>query len=289
MKVGFIGLENKAFELVSLLNESRHSIVVYHPVEEFVYEAVNQGIEGAFSILELSEKLGDRKVRGGRVFWVMVSYNEKDAVFNELEKILVAGDTIIDSSPAFYKNSMRKSKDFERIGVEYLDVGVLVDSENGFRFFIGGRDRSFSKLEKLFKAVSTSDEYLFLEKPGAGHFVKFVNDVIGLGVSQSFTEGFDLLKNSEFSLDLEAVLTIFGKSSYEGKAVDALLEALDDYGENFINVQVSSKDIKEGEWLKDTAKRLNVNVRVLEKALSTIKSSRQTKNYQSKIMSLLDK
>ena len=74
---------------------------------------------------------------------------------------------------------------------------------------VGGDDEPVQRLEPIFKALAPQDGYSHVGPSGAGHFVKMVHNGIEYGLMQAYGEGFEIMRASEFDLDLHEIAGIW--------------------------------------------------------------------------------
>lgn len=286
MKIGYIGLGKMGFNMAQLLKEQGYKVIVYNRSPDPVYEAVNLGIEGSFSLQELVSKVG----RPG-VFWLMVPHGAVDEVLSQLKPLLEEGNVIIDGGNSFFEDTVRRSRELNLKGIDMLDAGVSGGPEGarqGSSIMVGGQKEVFDDLEELFSDLSVDDGYAYVGRSGAGHFVKMVHNGIEYGMMQALAEGFDILKNSDFNLKFEDVLKPYANGSViESRLVDWLAQGYEKYGQELEEVSGKAKELGEGRWTYETAKKMGIPVKVIEQALKAREKSRKKPNYQGKIITLL--
>src|SRR5438552_2067475 len=73
------------------------------------------------------------------------------------------------------------------------------------RLTIGGDRAVYDHLKPIFATLAPEQGEAYMGPSGAGHFVKMVHNGIEYGLMQSYAEGFGVLKNSEFGLDLTSI------------------------------------------------------------------------------------
>ena len=78
---------------------------------------------------------------------------------------------------------------------------------------IGGKPEAVEICEPILKLLSVEGGYLHCGDSGSGHFVKLVHNGIEFGMLQSIGEGFELLQNGGFSLNLGDVLRVWSNGS----------------------------------------------------------------------------
>ena len=284
--IGYIGLGKMGMNMVYRLNEMNWRVVAYNRSPEPRHQAANQGIVTVDSISGLVQKIDEP-----RIIWVMVSHESVDAVLDELAPLLSKGDVIIDGGNSLYKETIRRAKVIESKGIHFLDVGTSggpSGARHGACCMIGGDESIFKKYEELFKDISAKDGYAYLGKHGAGHFVKMVHNGIEYGMMQSIGEGFEVMRKSEFSLDLKKIADLYNhKSVIESRLVGWLKDAYEKFGENLEEISGSIAHSGEGKWTVETAKELGVAVPIIEKSFKFRVQSKKKPSYIGKVVSAL--
>ena len=119
MKIGYIGFGKMGLNQALRLKEQGIEIVGFNRSEDGRVKAREAGIDTKDSIKELCASLEERKI-----IWIMVSHQGVDEVLNELYPNLNKGDIVIEGGNSFYKESIRRNKEAEEKGFEFLDAGV---------------------------------------------------------------------------------------------------------------------------------------------------------------------
>lgn len=227
-----------------------------------------------------------------RVVWLMApSGKPVNEIISDLIKFLEKGDIIIDGGNSFFEDSVRKGKILSKKGIEFLDVGVS-GGPKGARYgaclMVGGKKGIFEKLSPLFRDLAQKDGFEYMGKSGAGHFVKMVHNGIEYGMMQAIAEGFNLMKNSAFGLDLEKIAGLYNKGSViESRLVGWLEIGFQKHGRNLKSVSGKVGATGEGEWTVKTAKRLKVPVKIIEESVKFRKQSHKKPSFAGKVLSAL--
>lgn len=286
MQIGYVGLGKMGFNMVLRLLEKNHEIVVFNRSEDSIKRAVHKGAIGAESLSDMAKKLSSPKV-----IWLMVPHKAVEDVLAKIMPSLSAGDIVIDGGNSFYKESMVRAKVLGEKDVEYLDVGVSggpAGAKNGASLMIGGKKEVFEKLKSLFLDLAIQDGYAYMGKSGAGHFVKMVHNGIEYGMMQAIAEGFDILRQSEFDLDLKQVIKPYANGSViESRLISWLSTAFEKYGQNLDVISGTAKHSGEGAWTVDTAHDKGINDKVIHEALRARELSKEKPGYQGKVVSAL--
>ncbi len=286
MKLGYVGLGKMGFNMAELLLEKGNQIVAYNRSAEPVKKIAQRGAQPADSIRSLVAAL-----EAPRLVWIMVPYQAVDDVLKELAPLLAKGDAVIDGGNSPYKESMRRAKELEDKGIDFLDAGVSGGpggARRGACIMIGGKEKVFRKYEQLFRDASVEAGYAYFGAAGAGHFVKMVHNGIEYGMMQALAEGFAVMKASPFNLDLVKIADLYNhRSVIESRLVSWLKDAYEQYGRDLSGISGSAAQSGEGQWTVDAAKELGVAAPIIEGALEFRIQSQKNPSYTGKIISAL--
>ena len=285
-EIGILGLGRMGSGIGRRLRRKGWRVLGYDPSEEARRSAEESGIEAFEDLDFLCGEFTDRKV-----LWIMVPHEVVDRVIADLKPNLVDGDVVIDGGNSYYKDSIRRSEELKRMGVHFLDVGVsggVWGEEEGYCLMIGGEEETFKSLEHLFKDLAYGgDGYAYLGKSGAGHFVKMVHNGIEYGMMQAIAEGFDLMHESEFNLDLKEVARVFRRGSViRSWLMDLTEKAFEDFGD-LRDLEPFVEDSGEGRWTVQTAVELGVPLWVIADSLFVRFRSRQSRSFRDRILAAL--
>lgn len=209
---GVIGLGRMGGALVRNLLRAGHRAVVYDVNPESVQELVKAGAIGTAGLAELAAALGRP-----RVIWMMVPAGDPvDQVIAELTPHLEPGDVLIDGGNSFYRDSIRRAGALQARGIRYLDCGTSGGIEgalHGLCLMVGGDPEAYRLAEPLFAAIAQPGGYGYVGPSGAGHFVKMVHNAIEYGMLEAIGEGFELLAEGPYQLDLAQVARLWTNGS----------------------------------------------------------------------------
>jgi len=288
--MAIIGLGKMGANMAQNMISRGWKVVGYNRTKEKTEELSKEGIIPAYNINEMLHKLPKQKI-----IWLMVPAGKAvdEVLFgkNGIAKKLKKGDVIIDGGNSFYKNTIKRAKKLEKLGISFLDVGTSGGPEGALRgacLMIGGKKKDFQKLEELFYDFATEEGYQFFEGAGAGHFVKMVHNGIEYGMMQAIAEGFNMMKQSKMKLDLERVAKVYNHGSVvESKLIEWLEDAFIEYGADLKKISSSVGQLGEGAWTVETAKKMKLPVKVIEEALKFRNTSAKNPSYTGKIVSAL--
>lgn len=286
MQIGYVGLGKMGTNMCLRLLNNGYTVVAYNRTYSKTKSLATKGAVPAKSLQELCSNL-----KSPRVVWLMVPHTVVFEVIGQLIPYLSKGDTVIDGGNTFYKDSVKHKDLLHKHGINFLDVGVSGGPSgalNGASLMIGGEKQVYDKYEMLFKDLSVDQGYSYLGKAGSGHFVKMVHNAIEYGFMQSLAEGFDLLKKSEYNLNLNNVLKTYNHGSViESKLTKDLSKAYLKYGFNLTEIKGKAQSNGEALWAIKTAESKKVKFTVIKESLKARIYSQKTPNYQGKVVQAL--
>jgi 6-phosphogluconate dehydrogenase len=286
MKVGMVGLGRMGGNMTVRLIRSGHEVVAYDPNQSARDGAATAGATPAATLEELVAAL-----EPPRVVWLMIPAGHiTDSTVESLTPLLAEGDTVIDGGNSNYKDSIRTAEALEGHGVSFLDCGTsggVWGLANGYCLMVGGKREAFDRAEPIFKALAPTDGYAYVGRSGAGHFVKMVHNGIEYGLLAAYGEGFEILKASDFELDLPSIAGIWRYGSVvRSWLLELLVEAYKtdaDLGQ----VRGWVEDSGEGRWTMQAAIDENVPAPITALALFARFASRQDESYAAKVIAAL--
>lgn len=288
-EIGIIGLGKMGSGIARQLKENNWKVVINNRSEEPIKELEKEKFEPSYSIKELVQKLNSP-----RKIWLMVPHQAVEGVLEELNSVLEKGDIVIDGGNSFYKDSVKRAEKLKEKGIHFMDVGVSggpSGARTGACVMIGGEKEIFKKIEEVFKDISLLNGYQYLGEAGAGHFVKMVHNGIEYGMMQAIGEGFELLKKSDYNLDLYNVTKIYNTGSViESRLINWLKDAYQKFGPDLDKEECCSAVVShsgEGQWTVDTAKEFSIPVKIIEESLNFRKQSKDNPSYTGQVVSAL--
>jgi 6-phosphogluconate dehydrogenase len=153
---------------------------------------------------------------------------------------------------------------------------------------VGGEAEPVSRLEPVFLALAPDDGYAHVGPAGAGHFTKMVHNGIEYGLMQAYAEGFEVLRASEFGVDLELVSGIWRYGSVvRSWLLELLHDAFEQEGSDLERIKGWVEDSGEGRWTIAEAINEDVPVPVISAALFARFASRQDDSFSAKVNAAL--
>jgi 6-phosphogluconate dehydrogenase len=280
MKLGMVGLGRMGGNMTERLRRDGHEVETY---------ARSAPDRTADSLVELASMLEQP-----RVVWLMIPAGDPtEHAFQTLLPLLEDGDTIVDGGNSNFRDSQRRAAQANGKGVYFLDAGVsggIWGLANGYCIMVGGEDVAFQQVEPAFKTLAPEDGYAHVGPSGAGHFVKMVHNGIEYGLMQAYAEGFEILKGSEFELDLKDIAGIWRYGSVvRSWLLELLYDAFEQEGNDLADIAGYVDDSGEGRWTVFEAINESVPAPVIAASLFARFASRQDESFGAKINAALRK
>lgn len=288
MQVGMIGLGRMGMNMSRRLLKGGHEVVVFNRTLEKVEQMEKEGAIGARSLQELVSKLSQ-----ARVLWIMYPAGELvDETIDTLSKLVSSGDIIVEGGNSFYKDDIRRARKLKTMDIHYVDAGVsggIWGLEVGYCTMIGGNKEDFEYIEPLLKTLAPENGYLYCGPTGAGHFVKMVHNGIEYGIMEAYGEGFELLKASPYSenLDFRKVAHLWNQGSVIRSWLLELLELAFEKDPQLESIKGYVDDSGEGRWTVQQAVELGVSAPVIAISLFKRFQSRQPDLFSDKVLAAL--
>ena len=278
MQLGMIGLGRMGGNMTARLEQRGHDVKSYDP---------NNDARTAASLAELRDQL-----EAPRAFWLMIPAGKiTEDAFQELLTLGDEGDTIVDGGNSNFRDSQRRYRAAQEKNIHFVDAGVsggIWGLKNGYCLMVGGEDEPVQRLEPIFKDLAPDDGYAHVGASGAGHFTKMVHNGIEYGLMQAYAEGFEVMKKSEFDLDLAEIAGIWRYGSVvRSWLLELLYDAFGKGGDDLPRIKGYVEDSGEGRWTIHEAIAEDVPVPVITAALYARFASRQEESYAAKITAAL--
>jgi len=277
VQLGMIGLGRMGGNMTERLRERGHDVKTYDP----------QVDSTAKSLEELRDQLDPP-----RTFWMMVPAGKiTEDTFQTLLQVGAQGDVIVDGGNSNFRDSQRRYAEAKPKGISFVDCGTsggIWGLRNGYCLMVGGDDAAVAQAEPVFRDLAPEDGYAHVGASGAGHFVKMVHNGIEYGLMQAYAEGFEVMKSSEFDLDLHEIAGIWRYGSVvRSWLLELLHSAFEVEGPHLDRIRGYVEDSGEGRWTIAEAIAEDVPVPVITAALFARFASRQEESFAAKVNAAL--
>jgi 6-phosphogluconate dehydrogenase len=286
MELGMIGLGRMGANMTERLLGSGHNLVAYDRSPDAIQRVVDKGAVGAHSLADFVKQL-----TLPRAIWLMVPAGDPvDQTIEQLLPLLSKGDILIDGGNSNYKDSIRRAEKLKPQGIHFVDAGTsggIWGLQLGYCMMIGGEKEAIERLQPIFETLAPTGGYLHVGPSGAGHFVKMIHNGIEYGMLQAYGEGFELLKASQFELDLPKIAHLWNQGSVVRSWLLELAESAFSKDPQLSSIRGYVEDSGEGRWTVQEAIERNVPAPVLMLSLFARFASRQEDSFSAKVIAAL--
>ena len=277
MQLGMIGLGRMGGNMTTRLRERGHDVKTYDPNVE--------------STAKTLEELHDQ-LAAPRSLWMMVPAGKiTEDTFQALLALASPGDVVVDGGNSNFRDSQRRHAEAGGRGVGFVDAGVsggVWGLQAGYCLMVGGDDPAVAQVEPVFRDLAPEDGYAHVGPSGAGHFVKMVHNGIEYGLMQAYAEGFEVMKSSEFDLDLHEIAGIWRYGSVvRSWLLELLHAAFEAEGPHLDKIRGYVEDSGEGRWTIHEAIAENVPAPVIAASLFARFATRDEMNFAAKVAAAL--
>jgi len=285
MELGVIGLGRMGQIVVNRSLAAGHDVVAFDLSAEATATAADAGATPADSLDDLCDRLGEEK----RI-WLMVPAGEAvDATLSELEPHLGADDVVVDGGNSRFHESVRRA---EATDAAYLDCGTSggpASAEAGFSLMVGGPEWAYEALVPVFDAVATGpDGHDRMGESGSGHYVKMVHNGVEYALMQAYGEGFELLAEGRYDLDMESVARTWNNGAViRSWLLELCEEAFREEGSDLGDVADHVAGGSTGTWTVEEALEQEVPVPLIYQALAERFDSRNEGRFSRRLANRL--
>jgi len=289
MELGFIGLGRMGANMVRRLVAGGHRVVIYNRSPDKTKEIAKYGAVPTFSVEELVSNLKDTT----KAIWIMVPAGDVTTQqIQHLIPLLGAGDIILDGGNSNFRDSISRAAMLQEHNMHFMDVGTsggIWGLKVGYCMMIGGERDIFEHLRPLFSTLAPGEDgYDYFGMHGAGHFTKMVHNGIEYGMMQAYGEGFEIIKKSQYDVDLSRLATVWNNGSVvRSWLLELAIRAFKEEGNDLANIKGYVEDSGEGRWTVMEAINESVPAPVITLSLLSRFISRQPESFSAQVAAAL--
>ena len=292
--IGLIGLAVMGQNLVLNVERNSFSVAVYNRTAERTREfiaqrAAGKNIQAGYTVEEFVGLLE----RPRKIMLMVKAGAPVDAVIEQLKPHLETGDLVIDGGNSFFRDTERRSRDLEALGLLYIGTGVSGGEYGalyGPSIMPGGQEEAYRLVEPVFTAIAAQVNgdpcVTYIGPRGAGHYVKMTHNGIEYGDMQLIAESYDILRRG-LGLSAQELHRVFAEWN-EGELSSYLIEITrdifakvdDETGQPLVEVILDEARQKgTGKWTSQNALDLGaatptINAAVESRIISAYKDER---------------
>lgn len=285
-KIGLIGLGKMGFNLIQNLHRHGYQPIGYDVDQEHYATLEDMKITTADSLDTLIKNLPTPRY----LMLIIPAGAITQATVATLIEKLDPNDVIIDAGNSFYQDTLRNAELANEKQIKYVDAGTSGGTSgalNGACFMVGGPNEVMQELGPMFEKLAVPNGYLHTGAVGSGHFAKMIHNGIEYGMMQAIGEGFELINNSQFTYDMQALAKVWNHGSVIRSWLMELSQEIfaQNYGLNEIQDVIQMNG--EGTWTVQEALRQGTPAPVISLAVQVRQKSIQPDSYANKVVAAL--
>lgn len=187
-------------------------------------KGLNGRISGYHDISDFADSLEQRG--GRRLFLFSITHGTPaDEVLKKIKKHLMKSDIILDGGNEHYRNTERRQRECQGIGVDWIGMGVsggYQSARHGPSMSPGGNNVALEEVMPLLELYAAKDPksgvpcVSNIGPGGSGHFVKMVHNGIEVGMLSVICEAWGFM-HSGMGLDYEEIGEVFEAWNTDGE------------------------------------------------------------------------
>jgi 6-phosphogluconate dehydrogenase len=250
--IGLIGLGVMGQNLILNMENNGYLVAVYNRTiartEDFAKGAAKgKNILPTYSLEEFVNSLESPR----KIILLVKQGKPVDDFIEKLIPLLDKGDLIIDAGNSYFKDTVRRNKELNDLGLLFIGTGISGGEEGALRgpaIMPGGQREAYNLVKDIFKKIAAKAYdgvpcVSYIGPDGAGHFVKMVHNGIEYGDMQLIGECVWVFKNAlnMSSGEIARIMTDWNSNN----------DVLRSYLVEVAGESMKEKDEKSGEYLVD--------------------------------------
>lgn len=273
-QIGVVGMAVMGKNLALNIESRGYSVSIYNrtaaKTDEVIAEHPDKKLVPTRTLEEFVASLEQPR----RILLMVQAGKGTDAVIHQLLPYLEKGDILIDGGNTNYLDTIRRSEELAKSGINFIGAGVSGGEEGallGPSIMPGGPKEAYDLVAPILeeiaaKAPSDGEACVtYIGPNGSGHYVKMVHNGIEYGDMQLIAEAYHLLREG-LGLPVEEIAAIFREwntgeldSFLIELTADALTKKDPDTGAPLVDVILDRAGNKgTGKWTSKSALDLGV-------------------------------
>ncbi|MGP6146174.1 NADP-dependent phosphogluconate dehydrogenase [Jeotgalibaca sp. A122] len=293
-QIGVVGMAVMGKNLALNIESRGYSVSVFNrtgsKTEAVIKENPDKNLVPTYTIEEFVDSL--EKPR--RILLMVKAGAATDKTIQSLLPHLDKGDVLIDGGNTFYQETIRRNKELENSGVNFIGTGVSGGEEGALKgpsIMPGGQKEAYELVAPILEKIAAKAEdgtpcVAYIGNDGAGHYVKMVHNGIEYGDMQLIAESYDLMRNF-LKMSVEEIAAVFkewSEGELDSYLIDITADILTKYdpetGKPMVDVILDRAGNKgTGKWTSQSALDLGVPLPLITESvfarfISALKSER---------------
>lgn len=272
-EIGVVGMAVMGKNLALNIESRGYSVSIYNrtgsKTEEVMKENPDKKLVPTYTIEEFVASLETPR----RILLMVKAGAPTDLTIQALLPHLDRGDVLIDGGNTFYQETIRRNKELENSGINFIGTGVSGGEEGALKgpsIMPGGQKEAYQLVEPILKEIAAKADdgtpcVIYIGSDGAGHYVKMVHNGIEYGDMQLIAESYDLMRHF-LKMSVEEIAAVFKEwnaGELDSYLIDITADILTKYdpetGKPMVDVILDRAGNKgTGKWTSQSALDLGV-------------------------------
>ncbi|MFD1441918.1 NADP-dependent phosphogluconate dehydrogenase [Lacticaseibacillus hegangensis] len=282
--IGVIGMAVMGKNLALNIESRGYTVAIYNRTGSKTKKVVEDHPEKKLVPSYTVEDFVNSLEKPRRIIMMVKAGAGTDAVIAELLPLLDKGDVLIDGGNTFFEDTMRRSAELDKSGINFIGMGVSggeLGALRGPSLMPGGQKEAYDLVAPILEQIAAkADEdgkpcVTYIGPNGAGHYVKMVHNGIEYGDMELIAESYNVMRNM-LGMTVDEIAGVFKKwsegelSSYLIDITADILTRKDDLGSGkpMVDVILDAAGNKgTGKWSSQSAAELGVPQSVITESL----------------------
>lgn len=272
-QIGVVGMAVMGKNLALNIESRGYTVSIFNrtgsKTEAVVAEHPDKNLVPTYTIEEFVESLETPR----RILLMVKAGEATDKTIQSLLPHLDKGDVLIDGGNTFYKETIRRNKELEHSGINFIGTGVSGGEEGALKgpsIMPGGQKEAYDLVAPILEKIAAKAEdgepcVTYIGSDGAGHYVKMVHNGIEYGDMQLIAESYDLMRHF-LNMSVEEIAGVFqewSEGELDSYLIDITAEILTKYdpesGKPMVDIILDRAGNKgTGKWTSQSALDLGV-------------------------------
>lgn len=272
-QIGVVGMAVMGKNLALNIESRGYSVSIFNRTGSKTEAVINENPEKNLVPTYTIEEFVDSLEKPRRILLMVQAGAATDMTIQSLLPHLDKGDVLIDGGNTFYQETIRRNKELENSGVNFIGTGVSGGEEGALKgpsIMPGGQKEAYELVAPILEKIAAKAEdgtpcVTYIGNDGAGHYVKMVHNGIEYGDMQLIAESYDLMRNF-LKMSVEEIAAVFkewNEGELDSYLIDITADILTKYdpetGKPMVDVILDRAGNKgTGKWTSQSALDLGV-------------------------------
>ncbi|MBN7275195.1 NADP-dependent phosphogluconate dehydrogenase [Ligilactobacillus pobuzihii] len=202
-QIGVIGMAVMGKNLALNIESRGYSVAIFNrtssKTEKTAADHPDKNLVPSYSIKDFAASLQTPR----RIILMVKAGRPTDETIKNLLPYLDKGDVLIDGGNTFFENTIRRNKELENSGINFIGMGVSGGEKGaleGPSLMPGGQKEAYDLVSPILEQIAAKAKdgepcVTYIGPDGAGHYVKMVHNGIEYGDMELIAESYNLMRN----------------------------------------------------------------------------------------------